>query len=105
MQQFSAEADYVLGETGKTVIYIFPGGDALMNRDAQEATQALAQHQPAPPQLEGDALIEQLMAQGLLSSAQVQVGRYDHQITGLSLIDALVARGWIAADPGNLLNH
>jgi hypothetical protein len=100
MQQLSAEADYVLGETGKTVIYIFPGGDALMNRDAQESAQAaLAQHQPAPPQLQGDALIEQLIAQGRLSSAQVEVGRYDHQITGLSLIDALVARGWIAPDP------
>jgi hypothetical protein len=43
------DADYVLGQTGDTVVYIFPTGHALMNRDAANVGTALVKHQPQTP--------------------------------------------------------
>jgi hypothetical protein len=112
----AADADYVLGETGDTVIYIFPGGEALMNRDAEIASAVLAQHeQPcqdttfspvtnsflinddqlaSTPTDEAD-WVDRLLAEGKLTIAQIQVGRYDQETTGISLAEALTLRGWI----------
>ncbi|MFH7245798.1 MAG: hypothetical protein ACHWZW_23460 [Spirulina sp.] len=101
------DADYVLGQTGDTVIYIFPSGDALMNRDAAEAPAALVDHQqrkasyvPVPPTSDAHspddaALIDRLLAEGRLTVAQVQVARYDQEVTGMSLAESLTLRGWI----------
>jgi hypothetical protein len=103
----SGDADYVLGQTGDTVIYIFPSGDALMNRDAAEAPAALVEHQqkmasrapapaqPADPTPEDAALIDRLLAEGRLTVAQVQVARYDQEVMGMSLVESLTLRGWI----------
>lgn len=92
-------ADYVLGETGDTVVYIFPGGEALMNRDADQVAAVLGDYQekpqPQPNPTDEAALIDQLLAAGKLTIAQVQVGRYDQEQTGLPLADVLAARGWI----------
>ncbi len=101
------DADYVLGQTGDTVIYIFPSGDALMNRDADEAPAVLVEHQkktasrasappnPANPTPDDAALIDRLLAEGRLTVAQVQVARYDQEVTGMSLAESLTLRGWI----------
>lgn len=103
----AANADYVLGQTGDTVVYIFPTGDALMNRDAATAPDALVEHQrqtarPAQPNPDPvtsspdeDALLDALLADGKLTVAQVQVARYDQSAMGMSLVEALTLRGWI----------
>ena len=98
------DADYVLGQTGDTVVYIFPTGHALMNRDAANVVTALVKHQPQPAQPEPSpalssadeaALIDSLLAKGKLTVAQTQVARYDQSITGMSLTEALTLRGWL----------
>ena len=95
-----ADADYMLGQTGETVVYIFPTGDALMTRDAANAATDLAASQPASmicplPSLEEKALIDQRLADGKLTVAQVEVARYDQSVTGISLTEALAMRGWL----------
>jgi hypothetical protein len=94
----AADANYVLGQTGDTVVYIFPTGDALMNRDA-DAAPALVDHQrqtaqpsPAPDEA---ALVDQWLAEGKLTIAQIQVARHDQAALGMSLTEALTLRGWI----------
>lgn len=86
-------ANYVLGETGDTVIYIFPGGKALLNRDSEQVPAVLDEHQPSVD--DEAALIDRLLATGKLTIAQVQVGRYDQEQTGLPLAEVLAARGWL----------
>ncbi|QQE66414.1 hypothetical protein GFS31_31120 [Leptolyngbya sp. BL0902] len=120
MSSFSAsssanadDADYVLGQTGDTVVYIFPTGHALMNRDTDNASAALVEYQqktapnqPQPPATasqptdpsgneEESALIDQLLADGKVTVAQIQVARYDQSVTGMSLAEALTLRGWL----------
>ncbi|MEB3290293.1 MAG: hypothetical protein VKI82_10280 [Leptolyngbya sp.] len=95
-----ADADYMLGQTGETVVYIFPTGDALMTRDTANAAADLATSQPALmicplPSREESALIDQRLAAGKLTVAQVEVARYDQSVTGISLTEALAMRGWI----------
>jgi hypothetical protein len=101
------DADYVLGQTGDTVVYIFPTGHALMNRDAANVGTALVKHQPQPAQpaqpdpspaqsfSDEAARIDSLLAQGKLTVAQIQVARYDQSVTGMSLTEALTLRGWL----------
>lgn len=106
------DADYVLGQTGNTVVYIFPTGHALMNRDAANASAALVEYQPQTAQSghsqepavapnsvsaspDESALIDQCLADGKLTVAQLQVARYDQSITGMSLMEALTLRGWL----------
>ncbi len=109
----STDADYVLGQTGKTVVYIFPTGDALMNRDAATAPATLVEHQrkqgdptvaqqPEKTDAVADTasandtlLVDDLLAAGKLTVAQIQVARYDQSVTGLSLKEALILRGWL----------
>ncbi|HIK46477.1 MAG TPA: hypothetical protein IGR64_16590 [Leptolyngbyaceae cyanobacterium M65_K2018_010] len=103
MQEFLSEADYVLGETGQTVVYIFPSGKALLSRDAQNVADLTAPFPPAdlspPSPAQGcEAWLNRLLDQGILTPAQVEVGRYDRQTTGLPLVEALMARGWLSPD-------
>lgn len=91
------DAIYTLGETGLTVIYIFPEGDALMERDAIAASATLENAQ-AQKEQEVENKVEFLLAQGLITSAQLSVAHHDQATTGLSILEALAARGWIAED-------
>lgn len=99
-KQDTAEPGYMLGKTGETVVYIFPDGDALMDRDKTAAqTKLNARQSPAPtaaptPTTDADRHIRRLVATGCLSAAQASVVRYDIESTGLSWQDALQARGW-----------
>jgi len=96
--QHSAEPGYMLGQTGETVVYIFPDGDAMMDRDKTAAQAKLESRQallfPAAPAAAADQPLQQLVATGRLSAAQSSVVRYDMESTGLSWQDALQARGW-----------
>lgn len=99
----SKETIYTLGQTGETVVYIFPSGNALMDREAHSAKQRLqkAQVDTTRSKAEADQAWDQrLVAQGLITAAQLEVARYDQAETGISLIEALVARGWL--DPNAL---
>lgn len=93
------------------MIYIFPTGDALMNRNAATANATLAaypqqkdQHhkelsaqtlEGAAPAPDESAWVDELLAAGKLTVAQVQVARYDQSATGMSLQEALMLRGWL----------
>jgi hypothetical protein len=106
----SSEVAYTLGKTGQTVVYVFPRGKALLNRDAATTDQHLDRvdgsgdhprddaDRPGD-QADDDGQIAQLLAQGIITEAQLQVGRYDQHITGVSLLEALVARGWVRPGP------
>lgn len=109
----SSEVAYTLGKTGQTVVYVFPRGKALLNRDAATTGQHLDWVGGAgePPrdgagspgdQADDDGQIAQLLAQGIITEAQLQVGRYDQHITGVSLLESLVARGWICSETEGL---
>ena len=97
------EPQSVLGKSGQTVIYVFPKGGACKLSNPHEVARqldALALEQPtlleAPP-VDVDAIIGRLVEQGQLTAAQVQVGRYDQQITGVHIFEALAARGWLSS--------
>jgi hypothetical protein len=80
----------VLGETGQTIIYVFPSGGAQLLRDgADQINDSVSQIQPRRP------LDEQLIAAGLITIAQRDVALYDQQSTGLCLGDILLMRGWL----------
>jgi hypothetical protein len=101
----SSETSDYLGNTGDTVVYICPQGMAYKFRghlDILETLKSpdlflteqptLLEAQPTDP----EHIIQDLLRQGLLTPGQVQVGRYDHEMTGTSPLEALVARGWIS---------
>lgn len=96
------ESVYTLGKTGDTVVYIFPDGDALLERTRQPSPQSaqLSTHTPAPIH-SGSALsatLEQLIREaGLITVAQYAVAAYDQETTGMSLLEVLEMRGWITA--------
>lgn len=99
----SEDKIYTLGETGDTVIYIFPNGNALMDRETdaiadklQSATSHPAKADPAQFVPSAD-LGERLVAEGVITTAQYSVARYDQAATGMSLMEALIARGWLSA--------
>ena len=80
----------VLGETGQTVIYVFPSGGAQMLRDSEDqSSNCLPQ-----PQLR-KLLGEQLIEAGLITVAQRDVALHDQQATGLRLGEILLMRGWL----------
>jgi hypothetical protein len=95
------EPQDVLGQTGKTVVYVFPKGAACKLRDQNEVAcrlDALVSEQPTlleAPAIDVDAIIKQLLQQGHLTEAQIQVGRYDQETTGMHIFEALAARGWL----------
>jgi len=84
---------HVLGETGETVIYVFPSGGAQLLRDREESSSHCLS-QPQPQKL----LDEQLIESGLITVAQRDVALYDRQATGLGLGDILLMRGWLTED-------
>ena len=98
------EAKSRLGKTGKTIVYVFPHGAAYTST-SQENNSNLSATMAAEsltlleaPVLDVEAVIANLVEQGQLTPAQVQVGRYDQTITGLTLLEVLAARGWLSED-------
>lgn len=83
----------VLGETGQTVVYIFPDGRGLAERE-QPDFEAIADC--PTPTLNADAqLLEELMAAGKVSLAQKTVVIHDQQTTGMAIAEILTAHGWL----------
>ncbi len=146
----------VLGETGGTVVYIFPNGSARVKKgkkltlasapeksvsnqgnltrpEPSSQTSSIAIKPPPPPRSQSSQLncpepssarntatqtvhpapkvnsgaqtidVTQrlrryLLKQGLVTTIQLEVAQYDSTASGLSLEDALVARGWITPE-------
>lgn len=85
-----------LGKTGQTVVYIFPCGNALVNRNQAEDTQASTATQYADHNEHAPLQVEEYILQaGLITPGQYSVARYDQAATGLSLVEVLQLRGWI----------
>ena len=83
----------VLGETGQTVIYIFPDGRGLAERE-QPDFEAIADS-AAPAVSAEDQVLEALVAAGKMSPAQKVVVIHDQQMTGMAITEILTARGWL----------
>lgn len=101
---------YTLGQTGDTVVYIFPGGNALLDRENKSVGHKLKTLEPqvaakqatvAEMELASEqekALVTRLVREGQITEAQYTVASYDQKITGLTLVEALIARGWLSPD-------
>jgi hypothetical protein len=83
----------VLGETGQTVVYLFPDGRALPEREPPDFDALGGQMSNSMP-LQADTL-DDLVAQGKMSAAQKAVVLHDQEITGMSIVEILTARGWV----------
>ena len=98
----------VLGKTGQTVIYVFPSGNAQVERGKVAGEPS---HTPSKPQPNFDqqdsktapvtetpkspvAAVERLVQAGLLSAIQQEVVQYDQAATGMTVEEILIARGW-----------
>lgn len=112
----------VLGKTGRTVIYVFPSGNAQIEWGKVPDEQLQTQPRPKPrllsdatsfssstPSSEAAAkphsaqpssisnpitIVERLVQAGLLSAVQKEVVQYDQAATGMTLEEVLIARGW-----------
>jgi len=82
----------VLGQTGQTVVYMFPDGRALAERE-QPDFDALGQQDSSSEDAELQAL-EDLVAAGKMTQAQKAVVLHDREMTGMSVEEILTARGW-----------
>jgi len=114
-----------IGETGDTVVYIFPGGRAQVEKGKDRAkkrkqtksrskvvrTSANPSHaedrQPSSSQpvsrlatakTTAFDLGDRLVAAGVISQTQLEVARYDQESMNLDLCDVLLARGWMTKD-------
>lgn len=94
----------ILGKTGQTVIYVFPSGNAQVERGKVAAEQPqIIQTQPKLDQQDAMAAstpeislspLERLVEAGLLTVIQKEVVQYDQAATGMTVEEILVARGW-----------
>ncbi|HEY9890002.1 MAG TPA: hypothetical protein V6D02_16470 [Candidatus Obscuribacterales bacterium] len=93
-QSLMAPADdiRVLGETGMTVVYLFPDGRALAERETPDFD-SLAPT-PTPPAATEVQLLDEQVAAGKMSEAQKAVVLHDQAATGMSIEEILTARGW-----------
>ncbi|NEQ98898.1 MAG: hypothetical protein F6K30_19620 [Cyanothece sp. SIO2G6] len=111
---------YKVGETGDTVVYIFPSGNACVKKGKKTSQSEQPSKPsvlapgypkpPAPPKLPtrpqppappkaamtttqpiGDRLVQA----GLITATQLEVARYDQQSMNLEIEEVLIARGWI----------
>lgn len=113
-----------IGETGGTVVYIFPGGKACVKKGkkseksntssakgsskrpdvkiesevgiVQPDTAAVSQQ--AHPATDAPKIGDRLVEAGVISPTQLQVALYDQSHMNMRLGDVLIARGWIDQD-------
>ena len=113
-----------IGETGGTVVYIFPGGKACVKKGKKSEKAETSSEKVAPTPLKSkpvdlavaaqsnvstvskateqthqlpDApkIGDRLVAAGVISPIQLQVALYDQSHMNMRLGDVLIARGWI----------
>jgi len=93
INQSDESAIRVLGETGQTVVYIFPDGRGMAERE-QPDFDALDAANPSATCAETQ-LLEEMVAAGKMSAAQKTVVIHDQQTTGMTIAEILIARGWM----------
>lgn len=81
----------VLGQTGQTVVYMFPDGRGLAERE-QPDFEALAT--PANSVETAEQTLDELVEAGKITPAQKAVILHDQAMTDMNLDEILVARGW-----------
>lgn len=112
-----------IGETGGTVVYIFPGGQACVKKgkknektetppttgspkplptnnielESDQSKLNAISHSPKPIHQATDApkIGDRLVEAGIISPMQLQVALYDQAHMNMRLGDVLIARGWI----------
>jgi len=88
-----------LGTTGKTVIYIFPDGGAMVDQPEHPPTTKLNATEAIPSSARtASDLGDHLVQAGILTAVQKQVALYDQQVTGMDFKEVLLARGWVRED-------
>jgi hypothetical protein len=89
----------ILGETGQTVVYLFPDGQAWADRE-QPDFDAVHNVQRAlsatPVSLNADEQwLDTLVTTGKVTAAQKIVVLHDQERTGMEFAEILSARGWL----------
>ena len=93
-----ADSIQVLGETGKTVVYMFPDGQAFANREQPDfdAIKVGQQASSVRVSLKADEQwLNRLVATGKVTAAQRTVVFHDRERTGMEVAEILSARGWL----------
>jgi len=89
----------VLGETGQTVVYLFPDGQALADREPPDfdAINNVQRSLSVPPVSfnADEQWLDTLVTTGKVTSAQRTVVLHDHERTGMEFAEILSARGWL----------
>ena len=104
MTLHSREVRNIPGKTGKPLVHGYPQGEADRSNNQTETIHdldALIAEQLTlleAPTDNTETIISQLVEQGQVTQAQVQVGRHDQVSTGLNLLEALTARGWLSPE-------
>lgn len=83
----------VLGETGQTVVYLFPDGRALADREKPDFD-ALNSSSNTSTNSELQFL-DSLVSTGKMNAAQKLVVLHDYESTGMNISEILSARGWM----------
>lgn len=83
----------VLGQTGQTVVYMFPDGRAFAERE-QPDFDALGKQDSSSEDSELQVL-EDLIDAGKMTQAQKAVVLHDKEMTGMSVEEILIARRWL----------
>lgn len=110
LAKYGEDSVYTLGSTGDSIVYIFPNGQALIERNGHPDALSLPDHvetsiaKPSGSATYPDGLDQLILDSGLITAAQYSVASYDTTTTGLSLIEVLQTRGWIhSSDISRLL--
>lgn len=83
----------VLGQTGQTVVYLFPDGRAFAEREEPDFD---AFETPMPEsEISENQILDELVLQGKLTHAQKSVVLHDCDLTGMTMSEILAARGWM----------
>ena len=93
-----------IGETGGTIVYIFPEGKACVKKgkrrrqgsspETSEAASISAANKNSWKNGQSGDMGDRLVAAGVINATQLQVALYDQKAMNLQLIEVLIARGW-----------
>jgi len=82
----------VLGETGQTVVYMFPDGRGLAEREQPDFEAVVTSSVNAAET--DEHVLDELVTAGKITPAQKAVVLHDQTMTDMSLDEILMARGW-----------
>ncbi|MDB9529900.1 hypothetical protein PN498_28195 [Oscillatoria sp. CS-180] len=92
----------VLGQTGQTVVYLFPDGRALADREepdfdsvqSSSSESKISEEQTPAKPISEEQILNELVAEGKITDAQKSVVIHDYERTNMTILEIITARGW-----------